>query len=211
MGDNEKYSVIGLGTITFQRENGAPLTLKNVMYVLGLKKNSVFVSMLEDRGYDVIFSKGKAFVQHIATGQVKKIRIRVKNLYKLGVEECVALSTKADRKKDQTFTKFCEFKALVEKEMGKKIKALWSDNGVEYVSNEFKNFCAAEGIKRELTTPHNPQKNGVAERKNRSIVGATRAMLHDQCLPLHLWDEACNTAVYVHNHSPHQILEMKTT
>ena len=46
------------------------------------------------------------------------------------------------KKKDQTFTKFCEFKALVEKELGKKVKAIWSDNGGEYVSNEFKNFCA---------------------------------------------------------------------
>ena len=46
------------------------------------------------------------------------------------------------QRKDQTFTKFCEFKALVEKESGKKVKALWSDNGVEHVSNELKNFCA---------------------------------------------------------------------
>jgi len=43
--------------------------------------------------------------------------------------------------------KFCEFKALVEKESGKKIKALRSDNGGEYVSQEFKDFCAVEGIK----------------------------------------------------------------
>lgn len=60
------------------------------------------------------------------------------------------------QKNDQNFTKFCDFKALVEKELGKKAKSLWSDNGGEYVSNEFKNFCAMEGIKRVLTTPHNP-------------------------------------------------------
>ena len=60
------------------------------------------------------------------------------------------------QKKDLTFTKFCDFKALVEKEAGKKVKSLWSDNSGEYVSNEFKNFYAAEGIKRELKTPHNP-------------------------------------------------------
>ena len=39
------------------------------------------------------------------------------------------------QKKDQNFTKFCEFKALVEKELGKKVKDIWSDNGGEYVSN----------------------------------------------------------------------------
>jgi len=114
------------------------------------------------------------------------------------------------QKKDQTFTKFCEFKALVEKESGKKIKALRSNNGGEYVSQEFKDFCAAEGIKRELTAPHNPQHNGVDERKNRTIVGAARAMLHDQGLPLYLWADACNTTTYLQNRSPHRILGMKT-
>ena len=51
------------------------------------------------------------------------------------------------QKKDQTFIKFCEFKDLVEKESGKKIKALRSDNSGEYVSQEFKDFCAVEIIK----------------------------------------------------------------
>ncbi|MCY6488257.1 DDE-type integrase/transposase/recombinase, partial [Actinobacillus pleuropneumoniae] len=49
--------------------------------------------------------------------------------------------------KNQTFTKFSEFKALVEKESGKKVKALWSDYGGEYVSKEFNSFCALEGVK----------------------------------------------------------------
>ena len=62
MGDNGNYSVTGLGMITFKREHGTPLTLQNVMYVPRLKKNLVSISMLEDRGYDVIFLKGKAFL-----------------------------------------------------------------------------------------------------------------------------------------------------
>jgi transposase InsO family protein len=77
------------------------------------------------------------------------------------------------QKKDQTFSKFCEFKALVEKELGKQVKALRSDNGGEYISNKFKDFCSREGIQRELIAPHNPQQNGVAKRKNIMIVGAT--------------------------------------
>jgi transposase InsO family protein len=94
------------------------------------------------------------------------------------------------QKKDQTFSKFCEFKALVEKESRKQVKALRSDNGGEYISNKFKYFYSREGIRRELIVPHNPWQNGVAERKNKTIMGAARAMLHDQGLPMHLWEEA---------------------
>ena len=90
------------------------------------------------------------------------------------------------------------------------MKALRSDNGGDYISNEFRNFYRKKGIQREFIAPHNPQKNGVAERKNRTIVGAARAMLHDQGLPLHLRVEACNTAVFVQNRSPHRILGMST-
>ena len=86
---------------------------------------------------------------------------------------------------------------MVVKESGKQVKALRSDNGAEYISNEFKNFCKKEIIQREMIVPHNPHQNGVAERKNRTIVVVARVMLHDQGLPMHLWAEACNTAVFV--------------
>jgi hypothetical protein len=48
------------------------------------------------------------------------------------------------------------------------------------------------------------------ERKNKMIVGATRAMLHDKGLPMNLWEEACNTTVYVQNRCPHRVLGMST-
>eukprot|EP00253_Pinus_taeda_P032444 PITA_32444 len=193
MGNDGKYHVSGEGTVVFQREHEAPLTLTDVKYVPGLKKNLVSVVMLEDKGYDVVLSKGKVFLRHIAMGQTKRIGIRVKNLYKLEVDDCAALSSKEELvqsqdigelwhrrlghlhhgalkipdfpkvilskwthakvvpwNKDQTFSKVCEFKTLVEKESGKKIKALKSDNGGEYVSEEFKDLCATEGIKQEF-------------------------------------------------------------
>jgi len=101
------------------------------------------------------------------------------------------------QKKSETYSKLYEFKALVERESGKKVKALRSDNGCEYISDQFKDFCKEKWIRRELIASHNPQQNGVAERKNRTIVGVARVMLHDQGLPLHLWAEACNIVVYV--------------
>ena len=59
----------------FERESGKPFLLKYVMHVPGLKKNLVLVAMLEDRGYDVVFSEGKAFLRHKMMGQTKRIII----------------------------------------------------------------------------------------------------------------------------------------
>ena len=67
-----------------------------MLYVRGLKKNLVSVTMLEEKGYDVVFSKGKVFLRHIATSYTKRIGIGVNNLYKLEVDDCAALSTKAE-------------------------------------------------------------------------------------------------------------------
>ena len=114
------------------------------------------------------------------------------------------------KNKDEVFSKFKEFKALIENHTEKKIKTFRSDNGGEFTSNEFKELCKDSRIKRELTTPYNPQQNGVAERKNRTIMEAAKAMLHDQDLPIHLWAEAARTVVYVQNRTPHRVLENKT-
>jgi transposase InsO family protein len=67
------------------------------------------------------------------------------------------------KSKDEVFSKFKEFKALIENLYERNIKILRSDNGGEYTSKEFVSFCEDVGIKRELTTPYNLQQNGVAE------------------------------------------------
>ena len=66
------------------------------------------------------------------------------------------------------------------------------------------------GIKREFTVPYNPQQNGVAERKNQTVVEATKAMIHDQSLSMFLSEEAPKTIVYVQNKFPHRILKNMT-
>ena len=50
------------------------------------------------------------------------------------------------QKKDHTFSRSLEFKSLVEKDTGKHVRALGSNNGGDYISNEFKNFCSKEGF-----------------------------------------------------------------
>ena len=68
----------------------------DVMYMPGLKKNLVSVVMLEGKGYNVVFNKGKVLLRHTAMSQMKRIGIQVKNLYKLEVDDCAALSTKVE-------------------------------------------------------------------------------------------------------------------
>jgi transposase InsO family protein len=99
--------------------------------------------------------------------------------------------------KDEVFNKFQEFKAEIENLTNKKIKTLRTDNGGEYTSKEFVAFCKSAGVTRELIVPHNPQQNGVAERKNRSIEEIVKALLNDQGLSMYLWGETAMTTIYV--------------
>jgi transposase InsO family protein len=84
--------------------------------------------------------------------------------------------------KSEVFKRFQEFKALVENQTGKRIKVLRSNNGGEYASTEFVDFCTRAGIRRQMIVPYNPKQNRVVERKNKAITGAARSMLHDQTL-----------------------------
>ena len=74
----------------------------------------------------------------------------------------------------------------------------------------FKDLCKEARIKRECIVPYNPQQNGVAERKNRTIVEAARAMLLDQNLESYFWAKASCIVVYIQNRSPHSHLRDKT-
>eukprot|EP00253_Pinus_taeda_P004441 PITA_04441 len=96
LGDDGRYSTKAIGIFTFKRELGSHFHLKNVMYMPRLNKNLIFVVVLEDKQYDVVFSKGKSFLKHVVTRQVKQIGVRVKDLYKLEVDVCVALSSKVE-------------------------------------------------------------------------------------------------------------------
>lgn len=72
--------------------------------------------------------------------------------------------------KSEALSMFKIYKAEVENFTGKKIKTLQSDNGTEYLNGEYDAFLRENGITRRLTVPHTPQQNGVAERKNRTLI-----------------------------------------
>ena len=74
------------------------------------------------------------------------------------------------RKKSDVFEYFKEFKTMVEKQTGKCIKILRSDQGGEYTSGAFDNYCKNNGVIQQFTVPSTPQQNGVAERKNETFL-----------------------------------------
>jgi transposase InsO family protein len=78
----------------------------------------------------------------------------------------------------------------VETQLERKIKAVQSDNGKEYCNKEMDKFFRDSGIQRRLTTVYSPQQNGLAERKNRTLVEAARCMLLESGLPTSFWGEA---------------------
>ncbi|GJY74934.1 putative ribonuclease H-like domain-containing protein [Tanacetum coccineum] len=80
-------------------------------------------------------------------------------------------------------------------------------------------FCEMKGIKREFSVARTPQQNGVAERRNRTLIEAARTMLVDSKLPTTFWAEAVNTACYVlnrvlvikpHNKTPYELIRGRT-
>ncbi|RVW51356.1 Retrovirus-related Pol polyprotein from transposon TNT 1-94 [Vitis vinifera] len=104
--------------------------------------------------------------------------------------------------KSEAFTTFKNYKNLVEKETGAFICCLRTDRGGEFTSLEFNAFCKTNGISRQLTAAYTPQQNGVAERKNRTIMNMVRSMLSEKQVPKNFWPEAVNWTAHVLNRSP---------
>ncbi|MCO5579590.1 hypothetical protein L7F22_033447 [Adiantum nelumboides] len=101
--------------------------------------------------------------------------------------------------KSDVFAIFQHYISMVENETGCKVQTLRTDRAGEYMSGAFKDFLGKKGIKHQCTMPYTPQQNGVAERKNRSLMEMARCMLKAKSLPHKLWMEAVACATHVLN------------
>ena len=112
--------------------------------------------------------------------------------------------------KSEAFEKFKEWTALMETQTEKRLKRLRTDNGLEFCSSDFENFCKSKGIARHRTVRHTPQQNGLIERMNRTLIEKVRCMLFNTNMSKHFWAETVNTAAYLINRSPSSALGFKT-
>ncbi|QRV77370.1 Retrovirus-related Pol polyprotein from transposon TNT 1-94 [Ceratobasidium sp. AG-Ba] len=100
--------------------------------------------------------------------------------------------------------KACE--ALLVNQFGKKLKHIRSNNRKEFVNKTLKDHATSQGTILEETAPHSSAQNGVAERKNCTLVEGARAQLFAQQLPCFLWQEAVSYMVYIANRLPTRTL-----
>ncbi|GKC15241.1 putative ribonuclease H-like domain-containing protein [Tanacetum coccineum] len=117
--------------------------------------------------------------------------------------------------KDETSGILKRFIIEIENQLNHKVKVIRCDNGTKFKNREMNEFCGLKGIKREFSVARTPQQNGVAERKNKTLIEAARTMLADSLLPTVFWAEAVNTACYVlnrvlvtkpHNKTPYELI-----
>ncbi|GKA44362.1 putative ribonuclease H-like domain-containing protein [Tanacetum coccineum] len=121
--------------------------------------------------------------------------------------------------KDETSGILMNFITGIENLVDHKFKVIRRDNGTEFKNRIMNQFCEMKNIKRKFSVARTPQQNGVAERRNKTLIEAASTMLADSKLPTTFWAEAVNTACYVqnrvlvvkpHNKTPYEIFHGRT-
>ncbi|GKV14795.1 hypothetical protein SLEP1_g25613 [Rubroshorea leprosula] len=214
MGNKSVSHIMGVGDICVQTNVGCTLTLKNVRHVPDMRQ----LNTIEDEASPNLWHNRLAHISEKGLQLLAKQSLipMAKGEYVNPCDVClfgkqhrVSFQKNLTQKKnklDLVYSDVCgpfeHYHAMVERETGLKLKCLHTDNGREYTSKEFRDYCSKHGIRHEKTIPGTPQHNGVAERMNRTIVEKVRCMLRMATLPKPFWGEAVNTTVYLINRSP---------
>ena len=114
-------------------------------------------------------------------------------------------------KESEAFHYYKLFANYAQTHTGRKIKVLRSDQGGEYVSDEFQTHLNEAGTQHQMTPACTPEQNGVAERLNRTLMNLVRSMLAHKTINNRFWAEALATAVYVRNSATSSVLPPNTT
>jgi transposase InsO family protein len=115
------------------------------------------------------------------------------------------------KERSEALDKLKIFKAEVKNQRNKKIKIVRSDRGGEYYGRHtpygqnprpFAKFLQENDIVAQYSTPGEPQQNGVAKRRNRTLMDMVRSMISYSTLLISLWMEALKTAIHIFNRVP---------
>ncbi|GJV06657.1 retrotransposon protein, putative, ty1-copia subclass [Tanacetum coccineum] len=147
-------------------------------------------------------------VWHNKLGHISEAKLQVLEKYELiGMK---ILGGIIRRFKHKAFGKFKDWKQLVENQTRRTIKKLRTDNGLEFYNWEFEQLCTESGIARHLTVSGMSQQNGLAERKNKTLMDKVRCLLIQSGLPKTFWAEATCMTAYLIYRSPSTGIDKKT-
>nr|GEU72658.1 retrotransposon protein, putative, Ty1-copia subclass [Tanacetum cinerariifolium] len=203
MGDNATYKIKGIGFIQVKMFDGYKYLGEG--RVLKVKKGSMIVMKADLKSSNLYHLRGTTIIgpsQEESLGGARYM-LTIIDDYSRRVWPYFL------KHKSQAFTRFKEWKVMVEKQTAKKVKKLRTDNGIEFCSNEFNSYCKSEGIVRHYTVPYTPQQSGVAERMNRTIILKAHCVLSNACLSKRFWAEAASIACYLINMSPSTAIDKK--
>ncbi|GKA75346.1 putative ribonuclease H-like domain-containing protein [Tanacetum coccineum] len=180
---------------------------KNNMYSVDLK------NIVPKGGLTCLFAKATSDESELWHRRLRHINFKTMNKLVKGKlvrglpsklfennQTCVACQKgkqhRASSTKDETSGILKSFITRVENLIDQRVKVIRCDNGTEFKNKEMDMFCERKCIKREFSVARTPQQNGVAERKNRTLIEAARTMLANSKLPTTFWTEAVNTGLH---------------
>nr|GEU42800.1 retrovirus-related Pol polyprotein from transposon TNT 1-94 [Tanacetum cinerariifolium] len=105
-------------------------------------------------------------------------------------------SSKSTKGKQKTWFGPCKYCRKMENLNEVRVKELRSDNDTEFKNHKLGEFCNEKGISQNFSSPCTPEQNGVAEKRNRTLIETARTILNSTNLPKQFWGEAVNTACY---------------
>nr|GEV68686.1 putative ribonuclease H-like domain-containing protein [Tanacetum cinerariifolium] len=191
------------------------LDFDDVYFVKELKFNLFSVLQMCDKKNNVLFTNTECIVLSLEFKLPDENQVLLKfprdnNMYNVDLKNIVPsgdLTYDYSRftwvfflaTKDETNLILKIFITGIKNQLSLKVKIIKSDNGTEFKNHDLNRFFGVKGIKREFSVPRTPQQNGIAERKNKTLIEAARTMLLDSLLPVPCWAQAVNTACYVQN------------
>ncbi|GKF06742.1 ribonuclease H-like domain-containing protein, partial [Tanacetum coccineum] len=193
--------ITGRGNIRIDK-----LDFKDMFFDKELKFNLFSVSQMCDKKNSVLFTKTECLVlshgfKLLDESQVLLRVPRQSNMYSFDLKNVVpsgdltCLFAKATIDESKLWHR--RLGHVNFKTMNKLVKGnTLCDNRTEFKNREMNKFCRLKGIKREFSVAKTPQQNRVAERKNKTLIGAARTTLAGSLLPTVFWAEAVNTACY---------------
>ncbi|KAL4320263.1 hypothetical protein GQ457_18G013060 [Hibiscus cannabinus] len=197
-GDSSKVQIQGKGTILISLKDDSHSLITDVYYVPKLKSNILSLGQLLEKGCEIHMKDRCLWLRNQYANLIAKVSMSKNRMFVFNLKTINAKCLKASVENEAWcwHMRFGHLNFGVLKMLGeKKIPTISHPN-------QLCEACLlANGIRRPLTVPRSPQQNGVAERKNKTILNMTRSMLKAKNMPKEFWAEAVSCAVYLSNRS----------